>query len=75
MINYNSSPTEHTRHIDIRFFQFQDWKINGDIIMIHIKGVLNISDAETKPLGFVLHSCHYHYMMDHYDGQQNKIIL
>ena len=68
MINDNSSPTERTRHIDYRFFQIQDWRIDGDIIMLHIPGILNISDAETKPLGFVLHSRHCRRMMGHYDG-------
>ena len=68
MINDNSSPIERTRHIDYRFFQIQDWRIDGDIIMLHIPGILNVSDAETKPLGFVLHSQHYRQMMGHYDG-------
>ena len=68
MINDNSSPTERTRHIDVRFFQLQDWRIDGDIIMLHIPGILNISDAETKSLGFILHSQHCRQMMGHYDG-------
>ena len=56
MINDDTSPIERARHIDIRYFQLQDWRIDGDLIMVHIKGILNLSDAETKPLGFVLHS-------------------
>ena len=72
MINDNSSPRERTRHIDYCFFQIQDWRIDGDIIMLHILGILNISDAEaeTKPPGFVLHSRHCRRMMGHchYDG-------
>ena len=67
MIHDNTSPTDWTRHIDIRYFAIQDWRLNGDIIMVHIKGILNISDAETKPLGYVLHSQHYQQMMGHYD--------
>ena len=55
MINDNSSPTKKIRHIDYQYFQTQDWQIDGDIIMLHIPGI-NISEAETKPLGFVLHS-------------------
>ena len=58
MINDNTSPTERTRHIDIIYYQLQDWRIGGYIIMLHIKGILNLNNAETKPLGFVLHSCH-----------------
>ena len=68
MINDNTAPTERTRHIDVRYFQLQDWRIDGDIIMVHIKGILNLSDAETKPLGFILHSRHCRRMKDHYDG-------
>ena len=61
--------TERTRHINYRFFQIKDWRIvDGEIIMLHIPGILNISDAETKPLGFVLHSRHCRRMMGHYDG-------
>ena len=54
MINDNSSPTERTRHIDVQFFQIQDWRIDGDIIMLRIPGVLNISDAEIKLNNFRL---------------------
>ena len=50
MIDDNNSPTECTRHIDVRYFQLQDWRVDGDIIMVHIKGILNLSDAETKLL-------------------------
>ena len=56
MINDNSSPPKRMRHINYRYLQIQDWRIYGDIIMLHIPGILNISDAETKTLGFVLHS-------------------
>ena len=57
-----------TSTTDYGYFQIQDWRIDGDIIMLHIPGILNISDAETKPLGFVLHSRHCRRMMGHYDG-------
>ena len=67
IINDNTSPTERVRHVDIRFFQLQDWRLDGDIIMIHIRGTLNISDAKNKPLGFVFHSQHCCCMMGHYD--------
>ena len=68
MINDNTSPTERARHIDVWYFQLQDWRIDDGIIMVYIKGILNLSDAETKPLGFVLHSWHCLCMMGHYDG-------
>ena len=67
MINDNTSPTDRTRNIDIQYFAIQDWRLEGDIIMIHFKGVLNLSDAETKPLGYVLHNQHFRRMMGHYD--------
>ena len=41
--------------LENQYFAIQDWRLEGDIIMIHFKGVLNLSDAETKPLGYVLH--------------------
>ena len=44
-------PTERTRHIDIRFFAIQGWKEQGDVILLHIPGVINPSDDPTKPLG------------------------
>jgi len=59
-------PTERTRHIDIRFFAIQAWKEQGDIILHHIPGIINPSDDLTKPLGWVLHSCHAPRLMGHY---------
>lgn len=56
MINDNASPTERIRHINVGYYQLQDWRIDVDIIIVHIKGILKISNAETKPLDFVLHS-------------------
>ena len=67
IINQNTSPTERTRHMDIRYFAIQDW-VDEDksIIMKWIPGKVNISDAETKPLGYVLHARHCRRMMGHY---------
>ena len=60
IINQNTSPTERTRHMDIRYFAIQDW-VSEDysIIMKWIPGKINISDAKTKPLGYVLHARHW----------------
>ena len=66
MINDNSSPTDRTRHIHIRFFSLQDWRQDGDIIMVHIPGIVNPSDPLSKPVGFVLHSRHCRRVMGHY---------
>ena len=67
IVNQNSSPTSCTRHMDIRYFAIQDW-VHEDksIIMKWIPGPLNFSDAETKPLGYVLHAWHCRRMMGHY---------
>ena len=33
------SSFSRTRHVNIHFSKWQDWKLDGDIIMIHIRGV------------------------------------
>ena len=66
IINNNTSPTERTRHLDIRYYAIQDWREAGDIIMEHIPGILNPSDGFTKPLGYVLHARHCRRIMGHY---------
>ena len=65
IINKNTSPTEQSRHMDIRFLSLKDWKEKGDLVMvhIHIKGTLNMSDDLTKSLGYVLHARHCRHMM------------
>jgi hypothetical protein len=40
IINDNTSPTDRTRHMDLRFFAIQDWRESGDIVMSHIAGIL-----------------------------------
>ena len=66
IINDNCSPTERTRHMDLRFFSIQDWREDKSIIMKHIPGILNPSDDLTKPLGWVLHARHCRRIMGHY---------
>ena len=67
MINKNTAPTERCRHVDLRYWILQDWShIDKVLIMKHIPGVLNISDDQTKPLGYVLHACHCCRAMGHY---------
>ena len=58
MINDNSSPTERTHHVHIRYFSLQYWRQDGDIIMVHIPGIVNPLDPLSKLVGFVLHSQH-----------------
>ena len=66
MINHNTTPTEQTKHCDIRFFQLQDWQLEQTLICQHLRGVINPSNDLTKPLGYVLHSCHCRQIMGHY---------
>ena len=67
IINDNTSPTERTRHIDVRYWAIQDWvREDKSFIMQWLPGILNISDAETKPLGYVLHARHCCRMIGHY---------
>jgi hypothetical protein len=57
MVNANW-PTERSRHIDIQHFAIQEWRQRGDIKLAHIPGVINPADAQTKPLGWILHHLH-----------------
>lgn len=59
MMANNTRPTDRTRHLDIRWFAIQEWiHLDGDIILLHIPGILNPSDAQTKALSFRLHHRH-----------------
>ena len=51
-------PTERSRHIDIQYFALQEWKQRGIVLLDHIAGTVNPSDALTKALGWVLHRRH-----------------
>jgi len=57
MINQRK-PTTRSRHIDVQFFAIQEWRKQGDILMKHISGVLNMADDSTKALGWILHHRH-----------------
>jgi hypothetical protein len=62
-------PTERSRHIDIQYFAIQDWRKAGQILLTHLPGIINPSDALTKGVGWVLHSCHARCLMGHYGFQ------
>jgi hypothetical protein len=62
MVNAGN-PTERSRHIDIQFFAQLTWVKAGDILLSHIKGTDNPSDALTKALGWVIHHRHCYRMM------------
>jgi len=65
MIN-ERRPTPRARHIEIQHFAIQEWREKMELVMSHLKGVLNPSDGMTKPLGWVLHSRHARRGMGHY---------
>jgi len=54
MIN-QCKPTTCSCHINVQFFAIQDWHKQGDILMKHISGILNLADNLTKALGWILH--------------------
>ena len=59
MMGNNIRPTDRTRHMDIKWFALQEWiHIDKDIILIHIPGDLNASDALTKALAWIKHYRH-----------------
>jgi len=65
MIN-QCKPTTHSRHINVQFFAIQEWHWQGDILMRHIAGILNMADDSTKALGWILHHQHAHQAMGHH---------
>ena len=62
----HSRPTDRSRHVEIRYFVLQHWRLMKDIILIHLPGVVNPVDMLTKALGWVLHHRHAPYLMGHY---------
>ena len=67
MINENTAPTEQCRHVKLRYWMLQDWvRIDKVMLVKHLPSVLNISDDQTKSLGYVLHARHCCRAMGHY---------
>lgn len=59
MMGNNVKPTDRTRHMDIKWFALQEWiHLDKDIILIHISGELNASDALSKALAWIKHYRH-----------------
>jgi len=65
MIN-ESKPTARSRHIDVQHFVIQEWRNRGEIEMLHVPGIINPADDETKALSWILHSRHSRRTMGHY---------
>jgi len=61
----HSQPTDRSRHVKIRYFALQHWRLMKDIILIHLPGFVNPVDMLTKALGWVLHHRHAPYLMGH----------
>ena len=59
-------PTPRARHVDIQHFAIQEWRAAGDIIMRHLPGIMNSSDALTKAVTTILHHRHTRRAMGHY---------
>jgi hypothetical protein len=51
-------PTERSRHVDIQHFVLQQWFQNNDVLLEHVRGTINPSDALTKALGWILQNRH-----------------
>jgi len=65
MINQRK-PTTCSFHITVQFVAIQEWHKQGDILMKHISGILNMADDSTKALGWILNYCHAQWAMGHY---------
>ena len=57
MIN-ERKPTTRSRHIDVQYFAIQEWRARGEIVLKYIATSINVADALTKALNWILHSRH-----------------
>ena len=58
-------PTPRCRHVETQNFAVQHWRKQGWLRMRHIPGTINVSDALTKALTWVLHARHVRRGMGH----------
>jgi hypothetical protein len=63
MIANTGKPTEPSRHIDVQLFALLQWVKDGDVLLAHIAGIWNPSDALAKPLGWIIHHHHCYRVM------------
>jgi len=61
----NSKPTSRARHVEIQFFAIQEWRRRKQVELKYIDTRINTADAETKALGWTLHSRHSRRMLGH----------
>jgi hypothetical protein len=68
MVNADK-PTECSHHINIQYFAIQDWHKAGHILLTHLRGIVNPSDALTKGVGWALHAQHARRLMGYFGFQ------
>jgi hypothetical protein len=56
-------PTERSRHIGVQYFALLQWVKDGDVLLVHVAGTCNPSDALTNPLGWIIHHGHCYRVM------------
>jgi hypothetical protein len=59
-------PTSRIQHIATQYFAIQEWCDAGNISLVHIPGVLNAADQQTKSLASHPHYQHAHHLMGHF---------
>ena len=65
MIN-ESKPAPRSRHIDVQCFVVQEWQRLRQVSVKYLKTDSNVSDVETKALGWLLHSRHVQRAVGHH---------
>ena len=66
-ISDRSAPTSRVRHIEIRFFQLQQFVTDLLVRFFKVHGPSNASDSATKALTTTPHLTHSRFLMNHYD--------
>ena len=68
-------PTPRSCHIAIRYFGLQQWCELGELVLIHICGKINPSDALTKAMGWILHYRHCRFLMGYHGFRPHPTTL
>jgi hypothetical protein len=58
MMSNEKRPTDRSRHINIQHFALHERVTNGELILRHIRGIINPDDYLTKALVWLLHHRH-----------------
>ena len=65
-ISEKSAPTSRVRHVEIRFFQMQQFITDKLVRFFKVSGTSNAIDSATKPLASPAHLSHSRFLMNHY---------